>query len=303
MPYCKRFRWTACWILLVCFGGVSVEHPCPAQEVLSPVKVMSFNIRFGTANDGDNHWLKRRDLVVETIQISAPDLLGVQESLKFQHEFIGERVPGYTFVGRGREKEPEAGEFCGIFFRNDRFELVEDGHFWLSENPDEPGSRSWDSSLPRMVSWVRLKDRSSGNRELVFANTHFDHRGPLAREKSAMVIQRQLLDRHEGLPIVLCGDFNTGEGTAPYKALVSPATDVRTKPLIDSFRAFNPQPGEGEGTFGGWQDQRTGARIDWILQTGNWKTLDARINRLNDGGRFPSDHFPVEAVLRMRVEK
>lgn len=269
-----------------------------ASRLGAALKVMSFNIRFGTANDGDNHWDRRSDLVAETIELFAPDLLGVQEALDFQCEFLKTSLPAHKFVGRSREANPTSGEFCAIFFRAERFELVDSGHFWLSESPDEPGSKSWDSSLPRMVSWVRLKDRLSDNQEFVFANTHFDHRGPEARLQSAKLI-RQRLFVGQKFPVVLTGDFNCGQSSDPYKALIN-GGDVGLT-IVDSYREIHPDRTEHEGTFSSWTGDTTGARIDWILHTDQFSALNAGINRTRQQGRFPSDHYPVQAILKLKL--
>ncbi len=151
---------------------------------------MSFNIRYGLANDGANSWEFRKERVAETIRVDGPDLLGTQEVQKFQLDFLLERLPGYAFAGVGREDGREKGEYCALFYREDRFENLGSGHFWLSATPEVPGSRSWDTSMSRMVTWVRLRDRRGGDRPFLFANTHFDHRGSQARLESARLVRR-----------------------------------------------------------------------------------------------------------------
>jgi endonuclease/exonuclease/phosphatase family metal-dependent hydrolase len=260
------------------------------------VKVMSFNIRYGTAADGVNHWDRRQELVAEAIQLFNPDLLGVQEALSFQCEFLRQRFPDYEFFGRGREADPAEGEFCAVMFRRDRFHKTDGGHFWLSKAPDQPGSRDWDATLPRMVTWVSLQDRRTG-KPLVFANTHYDHEGDEARQHSSRII-RQRFARYAGIPIVLTGDFNAAVGSAPYRILLD--ADPRSeRSWTDSFRVVHGQPAADDGTFGGWTGQREGARIDWIVHSGEVRTLNAAINYHQDGGRYPSDHYPVQAVLRI----
>lgn len=146
------------------------------------VSVVSFNIRYGTARDGENHWDRRRDHLVEAITRLDPDLLGTQETLGFQRDFLVEKLPGYTAFGVGREDGGQRGEMTALLWRTERFEKLDGGHFWLSENPDRPGSKSWDTSLPRMASWVKLRDREHpAAKPILFLNTHFDHRGARAR--------------------------------------------------------------------------------------------------------------------------
>ena len=268
-----------------------------AQETktsLDPVKVMSFNIRYGSANDGNNHWRLRKELVVQTIKQFGPDLLGTQETLKFQAKFLKENLPDFSYVGRSRESESGGGEHCGIFFRTKRFTKLAEGHFWLSENPNQPGSKSWDSSLPRMATWVKLWDRPAKH-AIVMVNTHFDHRGKVARAESARLINSQLIDLADELPAVLTGDFNTPESSEPYNALFVPPEGESF--LVDTFRVRNPDQEEDLGTFNGFKGKLDGPRIDWIGATRSLTVKQAEIDHSNDKGRWPSDHCPATAVL------
>src|SRR5262249_5662788 len=150
------------------------------------VRVMSFNIRFGTAKDGDNHWDLRKELLIETIRAFDPDLLGTQETLGSQRDFIAAKLMTYDFLGVGRDDGREQGEMRARYYKRDRFENLDGGHFWLSEPPDTIGSKNWDSSLPRMVTWVKLRDRrDEKGAPILFFNTHFDHMGKTARLESA----------------------------------------------------------------------------------------------------------------------
>lgn len=270
------------------------------SDATPPLRVMSFNIRYGSANDGDNSWSLRRDLVLKTIRATQPDLLGMQEVLAVQGRFIQEGLPGYAFHGVGREDGREGGEFSPVMWRKDRFELVDSGHFWLSETPDEAGSKSWDSSLPRMVSWVALRDLRAGGREFVYANTHFDHRGPQARLESARLIQRRAAEVPYGMPIILTGDFNTTEADPPYAVLVKGSGEPGGVRFVDSYRAVHPERASDEASFNGWKPVVEGSRIDWVLFTGGFTAEKAEINRTHENGRMPSDHYPVDALLRWK---
>ena len=278
--------------VLFCVGGICVAEE---KEREPAIRVMSFNIRFGAADDGKNGWEHRRYLVLETIQMFGPDLLGAQEVLGFQAEFLRKNFEGYGFHGVGREDGKTNGEMVPVFYRLDRFELLDAGHFWLSKTPKLAGSQDWDASLPRMVSWVILRDRKGKGQRFAFANTHFDHRGSQARLESAKLIRRWA--ESVEMPVILAGDFNAGEGSDPYNAL------MRTKGLavfVDSYRAVHSKKGTGEGTFSGWIGRREGSRIDWILHSAEFLTLNASINYTNEEGRYPSDHYPVQAILRRR---
>lgn len=275
-----------------CVGGICVAEE---KEREPAIRVMSFNIRFGSADDGKNGWPHRRYLVLETIQMFGPDLLGTQEALGFQAEFLRKNFEGYGFHGVGREDGKAKGEMVPVFYRLDRFELLDAGHFWLSETPKLAGSQGWDASLPRMVSWVILRDRKGKGQRFAFANTHFDHRGSQARLESAKLIGRWA--ESVEMPVILAGDFNAGEGSAPYNVL---ARADGLAVFVDSYRAVHSKKGTGEGTFSGWIGRREGSRIDWILHSARFLTLNASINYTNEEGRYPSDHYPVQAILRRR---
>lgn len=262
------------------------------------LRVMSFNIRFGTANDGKNHWDHRKDFLVETVKAFHPDLLGTQETLGFQRDYLAEKLDGYEAIGVGRDHGDERGEMTAVLFRKERFEKLAVGHFWLSEAPDVPGSKSWDTSLTRMVTWVKLKDQSvTPPMELFFFNTHFDHRGEIARQESARLIRRQIATLAGTMPTIVTGDFNAGEDSPPYKAMFVEDGAVK---LVDTFRMKHPQRGSDEGTFTSFVATEVGgARIDWIACTPQWTVKEAAIDRTSRDGRTPSDHFPVTAVLGM----
>ncbi len=271
-----------------------------AGEKNTPVKVMSFNIRFGAANDGENSWKHREYLVLETIKNYDPDLIGYQEALKFQVDILKANLDGYGFHGIGRDAGTEKGEYVPLMWKTDRFEMVDSGHFWLSETPEVPGSISWDSSLTRMLSWVVLRDlKSVDQKEFVFANTHFDHRGKQARLESAKLIRRRAEEIMDDYPIILTGDFNTTEELAPYAALCK-GEGFSGEPLVDAYRVIHPTPNDQEASFSRWNGHRKGKRIDWILHTDDFVTLNAAINYTQENGRFPSDHYPVEATVRLK---
>lgn len=261
---------------------------------------MTFNIRYGAANDGTNSWPHRRKVVLQTIRDFGPDLLGMQEVLAFQAEYLRGGLKSYGFHGVGREDGKEAGEFAPVMWRKDRFDLAGAGDFWLSETPGVPGSKSWDSSLPRLVSWVVLRDKAAGNRVVMFFNTHFDHRGAQARLESAKLLRSRVGMSQPSWSVIVTGDFNTTEDDPPYAVLVKGQTQIRGRELVDVFRAVHPERGEEEATFNGWRPVTRGRRIDWILCSTNLEPVEARINRSRPGGRLPSDHYPVEAVLRYR---
>jgi len=277
----------------VCLGNSLYGEDSAAE-----LRVMSFNVRYGTAKDGPNHWDRRREFLVETIKAFRPDLLGTQETLGFQRDFLAEQFSKeYEVLGVGRDDGKERGEMMALYFRRERFEKLDGGHFWLSDTPETVGSRSWDSSLPRMATWVKLRDRRQPQaRPILFLNTHFDHMGKTARLESARLIRRRLAE-HQDASLVLTGDFNAGDGSDPYRALFETAADVPS-PVVDAFRKTHPERGAEEGTFSGFKAESTrGDRIDWIGVSRDWTIREAAIDRTAREGRTPSDHFPVTAIL------
>ena len=282
-------------LLFVLFLGASIFSGVIAQVKAEPLrtvdlKVMSFNIRLGVANDGENRWDLRKELVVETIREYNPDLLGLQEVFPMQEEYLRENFPEYSYYGRSRLVDPKEGEACSVMFRKERFEPMEQATFWLSETPEEPGSKSWDSSLPRIANMISLQDKQAGGKKLVLINTHFDHRGKVAREEAAQIIRRRVTELKKGTPVLITGDFNSGEGSKPYQSLVGGN-------IIDTFRKVHPGRTEEESTFTAWTGRLIGNRIDWVLCSSNFQVLSAEINRTNENGRYPSDHYPVTATL------
>ncbi len=260
------------------------------------VRVMTFNIRYGTAGDGDNAWKNRQELVVETIRNFKPDLLGTQEVLDFQADFLCERLPEYEMIGVGRDDGQRRGEFSSLFYKRDRFQPVSSGTFWLSETPRKPGSKSWDSSLPRVATWAKLRDVQSDGREIVFLNTHWDHVGNQARIESGKIIHTWMGEKAANQPTIITGDFNVNETHPGLRALMTSETD--SLKFLDVYRQLHPMADEEEATFNGFKGRTRGGRIDFILASPAFKPIEATIDRASRDGRYPSDHFPVTAVLQ-----
>lgn len=270
----------------------------PVPKVDASLKVMSFNIRYGTANDGENHWNKRKEFLCETIKKFNPDLLGTQETLAFQLDYLLKELNQFEAFGVGRDDGKLKGEMAALFYRRDRFNLIEGGHFWLSPTPDKVGSKGWDAALPRIATWVKLKDLQHNDaKPVLFLNTHFDHMGKQARTESALLIRQKLKDLDKGHTIIVTGDFNTGEGTEPYQALFG-KSEGKSASILDTFRIKYPQRGQEEGTFNGFKpDAKNKERIDWIGCSHDLQVKDAAIDHTTKAGKVPSDHFPVTAIL------
>lgn len=288
-------------ILVGLLGMLVVAAACADEpQERREVRVMSFNIRYGTADDGANHWTRRKDFVVETIRAFSPDLLGTQETLGFQRDYLSQELKDYEVLGAGRDDGAERGEMSALYFRRDRFQKLDGGHFWLSEAPEKPGSKSWDSSLPRMVTWVKLAEKPDNQRPPVyFFNTHFDHRGVKAREESAKLIAGKITELAKDGPVILTGDFNCGEGSAPYRPFFAKRADGSCL-LIDTLRAKHPAAGKEDGTFHAFDGGKNGERIDWIGVSPHFEVLDAAIDHSARAGKYPSDHFPITATLKRK---
>ncbi len=247
---------------------------------------MSFNVRHGTAEDGANHWRFRKAFALQLIQDTSADIIGLQEVLEFQLHEIAEALPNYGWIGVGREDGLSDGEFAPIFFRKDKFEVIDSGTFWLSTTPDVPGSKSWNTACTRICSWV---DLSGGALKITVFNLHTDHESAEAREQGI----REVLNRVGQEISVVMGDFNAGEGSAPIQKILDYG-------LIDTFREAHPED-QDVYTFHGYDDNpETKEKIDYIFVSPSLKTVEAAILRQKDGDLFASDHYPVTAVVTYR---
>lgn len=261
----------------------------PAQAPGDPLTVMSFNIRYGSANDGENRWTARRGMLFDLLRREDADIIGLQEALAFQIDEIVAARPAYATVGVGRDDAAARGEFSAIVFRRERFRVAEAGTFWFSDTPSEPGSRSWGNRIPRICTWARLIDRD-GQGFYVY-NVHLDHESQPSRERSAQLLLERIQARgFPADPVVVTGDFNAGEK--------NPALATLLGPFVDTFRAVRPDD-EQVGTFTGFRYGRIdGEKIDYVLVQPGTEVMDAGILRFSRRNRYPSDHFPVTARIR-----
>ena len=253
-------------------------------------RVMSCNLRYGLAADGDNRWERRRHLVLARIRAFAPDLLGLQECRDDdQAACIRAGLADCQFLGVHRLGPGDTAlEMAPLVFRSSRFDLLDAGWFWLSDTPDIPGSRSPGAAFPRTLTWVRLGCRQTG-RELVFANTHLDYQ-PAAIDRNAQVLGHWLDQLGRETPLVLTGDFNADKRSAAYQLLTA---DDR---LQDAYAAAHPAD-PAAPTFHGFGQATPPTAIDWILVSPHFRVQDAWIDRARQGELYPSDHYPLVAVL------
>ena len=264
-----------------------------------PLTVMSFNIRYGTAKDGDNHWSARRNMLFDLLREQDADLVGLQEALDFQIEEIVAAAPAYAVVGVGRDDGAARGEYTAILFRKSRFHVAEAGTFWFSDTPAVPGSRSWGNTITRICTWARLVDRD-GRGFFVF-NVHLDHQSQPSRERSTLLLRERVMARSTPEPVVITGDFNVGEDNPALATLTQPAAAGGTAaaPFVDTFRVVHPVA-EEVGTFTGFTFGRTaGDKIDYVLVEPDAEVMRAEIVRFSRNERYPSDHFPVVARVRL----
>lgn len=279
---------------------VLLISPLVAAAEEPALRVMTFNIRYDNKGDGENAWPHRKDFAAEIIREQKTDIVGLQEALRHQVKDLEERLPGYAWYGVGRDDGDQRGETVTIFYKKDRFKVLDKGNFWLSDTPDKPGSKGWDAAITRLVTWLKLEDQQSG-RTFLMANTHFDHIGRQARAESARLVLRQLPKLAGDLPVVLTGDFNTPPRSEPYNILVG-ADAASTWTFTDARKASKTDPQGPDSTWNGFRAVRPGQQIDFIftvgLETNSYAVLD-----MKKDGRFPSDHLPVIAELQFPEKK
>jgi endonuclease/exonuclease/phosphatase family metal-dependent hydrolase len=256
----------------------------------TPLTVMTFNIRYGTANDGENHWLRRRDQLFALLRREQADVIGVQEALHGQLEEIVAAVPGYAYVGVGRADGVRAGEYAAILYRTARLVPRRTDTFWFSDTPAVVKSTSWGNQIERVCTWAFFEDRE-GTPFYVY-NVHLDHQSQPSREKSVALLLARAAARDPKFPVVVTGDFNAGEQ--------NPATQAMRTAFRDSYRVRHPDARE-VGTFSGFTFGRTsGDKIDYVFVDERTEVLEAAILRDALHERYPSDHFPVTATVRLR---
>ncbi|MEL6853426.1 MAG: endonuclease/exonuclease/phosphatase family protein, partial [Bacteroidota bacterium] len=277
------------YCLLACLISFQAAAQVPAYG--PSLKVMSFNLRLDVASDGYNAWPHRKDLVKTLIDHHQLDLLGVQEALPHQVEELKTLFPYLTFVGQPRDTG-RWGETAAIGYRASRLTFLEGGTFWLSETPDQM-SKGWDAALNRTVSWGKFADKKSGHHFFHF-NTHFDHRGEVARLESARLIIREMARLNpEQLPALLTGDFNATPESAPIQALLTEEAAVKDAMHESVWPSLGP-----ESTWSGFKfPGEPGRRIDYVFVQGSPAVLRHAILTDSWSGRFPSDHLPVLAEV------
>ncbi|MEN6307902.1 MAG: endonuclease/exonuclease/phosphatase family protein [Anaerohalosphaeraceae bacterium] len=285
-----------CWMGLM-IVGCQMAHSAGRAGNDPNVLVMTFNIRYGSANDGDNHWQHRRESLFAQVKQISPDVLGLQEALDFQIQEIRKAVPGYDFVGVGRDDGQKAGEYSPILYRKDRFKMADSGTFWFSNSPWVVGSMHWGNKLPRICTWARLIDKKTGKGLYAF-NLHIDHQSAPSRVKSTELLSRKVAAREHAEPFVVTGDFNAAPDSPEILYLLGLSDRKTPLPMMDVLAAANPEQAK-QGSFHDFKGNTDGVRIDYILTAPETAIIDAQIQNQPVEGRFTSDHYPVTARLRL----
>jgi endonuclease/exonuclease/phosphatase family metal-dependent hydrolase len=270
-------------LALVILAGVGIQASAP-----EPLTIMSFNIRYGTANDGPDRWELRRAQLFDLLKAQNPDVIGLQEALHFQIDEILSALPDYRMVGVGRSDGGQGGEYAAILYRASRLSVRRADTFWFSDTPEVVKSNTWGAALERICTWALLDDKQ-GTPFYVF-NLHLDHVSQPAREKSVGLLLQRVAARSPTLPVLITGDFNIGES--------NPATRAILGVFRDTFRVIHPTATE-VGTANQFKlGSTTGDKIDYIFIEPATQVLSADIVRSSVDGRYPSDHFPVVARIR-----
>jgi len=258
--------------------------------ISDPIKIISYNIRYNNPNDGKDIWENRRETITDFIEKEAPDFLGLQEVNFPQIQYLNSNLINYNFIGVGRDDGKTRGEFSPIYFDESKYNLLLSNTFWLSKTPENI-SVGWDAAMERICTYGLFKQKNDGSKVWVF-NTHFDHIGNVAREKSVDLILSKIKDLTKDKDqIIITGDFNLSEDSVPIKKLQNFYNDVNIK--MDNKSKFY-------GTFNNFKiDNNYNNRIDYIFYKNFDLIKSSHLHIKTDQGRWASDHHPVIAILKI----
>lgn len=279
---------------VIFFGLLATSVLGVSSAQARDIRFMSFNIRYGTASDGENSWEYRKELVADTILARDPDVIGLQEVKTLQKSFLEHALRDYDSYGALDTNNESDGEYGLIFVKRGKLIVRNHGVWWLSESPEKPGSKAWGATKARITTWVAVVN-SAGQEFLVF-NTHWCHRSRQARENSARLTMNKIPELAGSDPFVLMGDLNSFETDDSYALLTHNDNNVS---MIDTFRYAHPVRDEHEATVHGFKGTTLGSRIDFIFTDNPNSIIRSHILRTHERGRYPSDHYPIEADLRM----
>ena len=262
-----------------------------ASAFAQELKVATYNIRYASSNDIGNLWQNRAPYVGALIRFHDFDIFGTQEGLPEQLTDLDGMFPTYARYGKGRDDGKTKGEHSAIYYKKDKFTLLNQGDFWLAENPDVP-AKGWDAiCCNRIVSWVNLKDNESGN-EFFFFSAHYDHQGQLARRESSKLVLKKIKEIAKEKPVIFVGDLNADHESEPYKILQDSGE------IVDTFTLVK-EPYHTNGSFNSFKVSNNSTIIDHIFVTPNIKVSKWGILTDSYSGKYPSDHFPVVSVLHL----
>lgn len=259
------------------------------------ITIGSYNIRYANKTDTGNLWQDRAPVIISLVRFHDFDVFGTQEGLRNQVDDLSAGLPNYNRYGVGRDDGKDAGEHSAIYFKKDKFNLLDKGDFWLSQTPDKP-SFGWDAqSHKRVCSWVLLEDKVSKH-NFYFFNVHYDHRGVIARRESSHLILKKIKEIAKGLPTILTGDFNGANDTEWYKTLAQSElvfdTQLQVQYPYKNNASFN--------AFGSTKALASDQIIDHIFVTKDIRAKKWGILTDTYRGKFPSDHFPILTVLEFK---
>ena len=275
----------------------------PGRRTVTPLRVMSFNLRYNNTGDGPNAWPLRKAWVAQLIRFHDADVVGVQEALSGMLADLDTLLPEYSRIGVGRTDGKMSGEYSAILYKRDRLEVLENKTFWLSPTPEAVGSKGWDAALERIATWGRFRDRATGC-VYIHLNTHFDHKGEQARQESARLIRERLATIDAaGLPLVMTGDLNSNPTSVGYRILTHDTIPGAFAPLVDAMHASREGHYGPTSSFTGFRAIRPdGNKIDYVLVSPSVEVQKHGILPDNWDNRFPSDHQPVLATVIIRCK-
>lgn len=259
------------------------------------INLMTYNLRYDNPNDGENRWDNRKELILSQIMYYEPDIIGTQEGLKHQLEWLDENLTDFRYEGVGRDigRASGPGEHSVIFYNKSKFRLLTTNTFWLSVMPWKP-SKGWDASLNRVCTYILFENIITKQNFWVF-NVHLDHKGMIAREKSVDLIIDMISKLNtDNYPFILMGDFNLTPQHPPIQKLSSVFNDSRS---VSTSKPFGPYE-----TFCNWDIcVPPSNRIDYIFTSKDNITVNkyaVLVDIINQ--RYPSDHFPVFVNISLK---
>lgn len=270
---------------------------CHKKPDVNILRVITLNVRYDNPEDSINAWPKRAHIVCNFVKNEEPDLLGMQEVLSTQYEYLDSVLTDYNSVGVGRTDGAKEGEMNPVFFRKDRFDLIRTKTFWLSDTPHLAGTKAWGAGLPRIVTWVELSEKTT-SRHFYFFNTHFAHDSDSARIMSSKLLLNKVDSIAAGFSFVVTGDLNMLISSKGYEILTGPYESV---PLLsDTYAVTEKRPVGPAYTFNGFAEDKSTGRVDYIFVRNGMKVLEHRTFIKKEHGIYISDHWPVLAKVSLK---